>query len=142
MYSSRKINIEPTEVAEPNREDPYQALWCGVINQAYMDVRLGPIKVYADCDSREEYTERSYLEAKKFESYWKDWLSSDDFIVVCGYAEVEHELIRDKLHDEFVASHARYLNGISMRYTKILRKKTAEQKAQALQWQKIMEKHT
>lgn len=139
MYSSKTISVEPTEVSEPNLDDPYLALWCGVVNQAYMDAKNGPEKVYVDCDSRQEYTERSMFEAKRFESYWKQWLSSDDFFTVCWYSNIDPELLKEKLQEEAIASCARYINGIDMRYTKILRKITAAAKLQASQWQQTLE---
>ena len=137
-----RIAVDAAEYDLPNHGNPYRALWAGVLNQAMSDCRLGPEKVYTNCHSREDYRERSLQNAFHFETYWKSWLGSDDFIAVCDNADIDAKQVLTLLATEFDASYHKYLNGIEMRYTKILRERTAARKAQEARIKEIVEKHT
>ena len=137
-----QIAVDAAEYDLPNHGNPYRALWAGVLNQAMSDCRTGPDKVYGDCKTRGEYSFKSLQNAFHFEVYWREWLGSEDLYRVCDFAEIDSARVLALLNEEYKASYHRYINGIEMRYTKILRERTAARKAQEARIKEIVEKHT
>lgn len=129
----KSIAIDPTETEQPSHGDPYAALWASVLTQAMTDAKHGPERIYSPPLTREEYRYKSLQNAAQFDVYWREWLGSSDFYKVCDYADIDAEQVLEQLTAESDASYKSYINGIEMRFTKILRERTAAKKAQAKQ---------
>jgi hypothetical protein len=120
------MKIKVQQPIDDNCSEPYRALWSAVLSTALMELKLGPHKPSETLEDRETYRYTSKLEALKFKHYWTKWIESHDFVIVCDYADVEHGTAKSVFMDAYIAAHETYLNGIEMRFTKILRKRTEQ----------------
>ena len=139
--SMRSFADDPNETEQPPRGDPYRALWASVLTQAMTDAKHGPERIYNPPLAREDYRERSLNHASHFEVEWKSWLGSNDFYKVCDFADIDAEQVLSQLTEESRTSYHKYVNGIEMRFTKVLRERNAARKAEEQQLAAVVEKH-